>query len=736
MDDVNVSGAQQDRGLEARVLRLESEVARLQAELARVAQGENEWAQPAARVAAAPPPPPMPFTVSESSIAGPATATAGETVAGIGARGLSGAPVDGPSLSLGRGAPMFGRHREPGVSFEDKLGSQWFNRIGIVLLLLGTSWFLKLAIDRGWIVPSPIVRVIVGLLAGAGIVVWSERFRRQGFAPFSYSLKALGSGVLYLSLWAGFRMYDLLPAPVALGLMIAVTAWNAFMAWAQDAPLLAAYAMAGGFATPVLLSTGGNHEVFLFTYLWAMDAATVVLVRLKHWPRLLLGAFPATVVYFIGWYVMHWHADELAVTTLFIAAFGIAFGSVALGVPETAGSEPVVQTGKRGTLLRQILAPLANAGFVGLAMYSVLQDSGHHSWLPWMVLVLAGVYLGVMRLPQTKTVSAIHLSIAVVFLTIAIPLKASGHWITAGWLVEGLALLWVSTRLAGEADSEGAYAAGVLRWLGAAALGLGFCGIVFHLFPPNASAALWSSDTGTALLGAAVFAAAAWLALRQGSRGRWREILMGGFLGVAAVASLLAFREVLFSWASGVAHPPLASAAFGSALLALAIFAACAAICARQMSANDDEPFWPMAAAGAVLLFNVTAVLTGVREVSAMWQGVGASGAADADAALKQGLAISAYLMLYGAGLLAAGFWRRSAFLRWQGLGLLLFTIFKTFLYDMRNLSQGYRVASFLALGALLMAISYAYQRDWLALRVPAQQVPNEERVGGSGMAG
>jgi len=40
----------------------------------------------------------------------------------------------------------------------------------------------------------------------------------------------------------------------------------------------------------------------------------------------------------------------------------------------------------------------------------------------------------------------------------------------------------------------------------------------------------------------------------------------------------------------------------------------------------------------------------------------------------------------------------------------------------MRNLSQGYRVVSFLGLGALLMAVSFAYQKDWLALRdsVPA----------------
>ena len=118
---------------------------------------------------------------------------------------------------------------------------------------------------------------------------------------------------------------------MALGLMLLVTAWNAYMAWAQDAELLAVYALAGGFATPVLVSTGGNHEVFLFTYLLAIDVATIALVRLKSWPRLLMGAFPLTVAFFIAWYAEFYAASELATTALFIALFGAAFGSVPLG---------------------------------------------------------------------------------------------------------------------------------------------------------------------------------------------------------------------------------------------------------------------------------------------------------------------------------------------------------------------------------------------------------------------
>ncbi len=111
------------------------------------------------------------------------------------------------------------------------------------------------------------------------------------------------------------------------------------MAWAQDSELLAAYALAGGLATPLLLSTGGNHELFLFTYLLAIDIATVVLIRLKPWPRLLLGAFPATIVYFIGWYVQFYAREDLLVTSVFIVLFFTVFASVSIGSAIATGRQ-------------------------------------------------------------------------------------------------------------------------------------------------------------------------------------------------------------------------------------------------------------------------------------------------------------------------------------------------------------------------------------------------------------
>ncbi len=601
----------------------------------------------------------------------------------------------------------------PSTSLENRLGAQVFNRIGIIALMIGATWFLKLAIDNQWI--GPVGRILIGLIAGAGLVLWSERFRRKGFPAFSYSLKAIGSGVLYLTLWAAYQLYHLLPSEAALGGMILVTAWNVWMAWAQNAELLAAYALAGGLSTPLLLSTGGDHEVFLFTYLLAIDAAVVGLVRIRPWPRLLLGAFPATVLYFFGWYWSFYSEPAFTTTALFIGLFFAVFAAVPFGAaPQSAPAR-----GRFGLLIRftpQILLPIGNAAFASLAFFAAMERADRHWFLPWLMLIMAAVYLLFTRLPQSAVPAAIHLSLAVVFLTIAIPLKASGHWITVAWLVEGVALLWVASRT----RSSAADSSKVLRWLSAASLILGFAGLlsVTFWFEGDVPSAFLNHNLGTALTAAAAFAAACWLALRTRQQGEpdwpaWSQFAFVAAIAVDLVAILLSLREIATSRSSVVVHPPLLSADFGMALLGLTLLAAVAWSTLRIALADTATLLWAQLSGGTVIVLNLVAILTGVREIESFWPAT----ASTPEAELQRALAVSAFLMLYGAALLAIGFWRRTAFIRWQALILLVFTIGKTFLYDMRSLSQGYRVVSFLGLGVLLMAVSFAYQKDWLALR-------------------
>src|SRR6185503_6629567 len=129
------------------------------------------------------------------------------------------------------------------------------------------------------------------LIAGIALVIWSSKFHRKGYKYFSYSLTATGIGIMYLSLWAAFQVYQLLPAPVAFVAMIMVTASAGVMALRQDAQVLAAVAIAGGFSTPALLSTGQNRPFTLFFYIAVLNVFGIVLAAIKPWRRLLLACF-------------------------------------------------------------------------------------------------------------------------------------------------------------------------------------------------------------------------------------------------------------------------------------------------------------------------------------------------------------------------------------------------------------------------------------------------------------
>jgi uncharacterized membrane protein len=601
-------------------------------------------------------------------------------------------------------------------SLESRLGSQVFNMVGLLAIVIGASWFLKLAIERGWV--GPLARVLIGLFAGAAVVLWSESFRRKGYKAFSYSLKAVGSSVLYLSLWASFQLYHLLPSGVVFAAMLGVTAWNGFMAWTQDAELLAGYGLVGGFLTPFLLANGGDHEVFLFGYVAALDGALALLLRYKRWQRLALPALAVTALYFIGWYTRYFHVVGSAAgwdgqagktTVIIVALFGLF---AVLSVDGFRRGEAVADE-----VVVPVLVPLAAAAWLSLAMYSVLQDSGLHVALAWWMVALAALYLGLMRVQATAISRAVHLALAVVFLTVAIPLKASGHSLTTAWLVEGLVLSWVATRF----EREEGPASRVLAGLSLAGYALGLASLAVHWLWLGERSRFWTADLGSALVAIGTLGGAVWLGVGKGQAAA--RTVVGMFVAIDAVAVLLTVRELSAIELSGSYRNAFANVDFWTSVVGLIVLGAVAwagsRLAQRWESRVGDLS---VVAGGTLIAFNLVAVASGVVEIGALWGGLRIATGISVEAELQRSLAISGFLMLYGAVLLTAGFWKRSSFVRWQALVLLIFTTGKVFLFDISGLSQGYRVASFLTLGALLMGISFAYQKDWLGLKAGGSQ--------------
>jgi uncharacterized membrane protein len=521
------------------------------------------------------------------------------------------------------------------AGLEKQIGQFWLNRIGIIALLFGVSYFLKYAFENNWIGPAG--RVAIGLLAGIGLIVWSERFRNRGHAAFSYSLKAAGIGTLYLSLWGAFQIYHLIPAAAAFVAMVIVTLATISLAVSQDAELLASFALAGGFSTPVLLSTGQNHEVVLFSYVALLDLAILAMAVFKPWRRLLWGSFLGTIILYIGWYSDYYSPDQRTLTVCFATLFAIIFAAIPLACPYEQSKR---FTGPSVTLT---LLPLFNAALFFLALYDMYERETVE--LTWFALALAAFYLSIGGALQkrfskrdTAFLRLLHVAIAIAFITIAIPLKLEGQWITISWLIESAALLSMSVKTH----------TNFLRYMASAALVLGILRLLFYDH----------FHTETLVFNLRFFTY---------------------LIAITVLGGIAFFGK---RYASEKEMPLIYIAAIGVNLLALI---------ALTLEVSDYFIRRMAAASGNRFLFYHQLALARDFSYSAIW-------------------------LLYGAVLMTIGFWKRSAFIRWQALILIAFTIGKVFMYDVSQLGGSYRIVSFIALGAVLLGISFIYQRDWLKL--------------------
>jgi uncharacterized membrane protein len=321
-------------------------------------------------------------------------------------------------------------------NLESLIGSHWLNRVGIVAVLVGVSLFLRYAFESKLI--GPVGRVSLGLLAGIAVIIWSEWFRVHAYAVFSFSLKALGLGMLYLSLWASFQVYEQISWAVAFLAMTTVTASTIGMALWQEAEILALFALVGGFATPVLLYTGENRELPLFTYVALLNVATLISAASRPWRRLLLVSLLASVILYFAWYAIFYSPSDLALTLGFATAFFAIFAIAPL-------LEGVYRSDVSNSRVLLLLGSL-NAAAYFLELYLALERIDKTE-AAWCALALSAFYAFLSRFPQAKnevdSVSALrhlHLALCTIFITLAIAIRVESHWISMGWFAEAAVL--------------------------------------------------------------------------------------------------------------------------------------------------------------------------------------------------------------------------------------------------------------------------------------------------------
>ncbi|MBI5528483.1 MAG: DUF2339 domain-containing protein [Deltaproteobacteria bacterium] len=634
--------------------------------------------------------------------------------------------------------------------FEAAVGKRWITWAGALVLFFGVGFFVKYAFDNQWI--GPTARVAVGICAGVAMLFAGDRFVRRGWRALGLGLLGAGLAVMYVSVFAAFSIYDLLPQSAAFAALVVVTAAGAALALLHNAISVSIIALLGGLLTPVMVSTGQNARDGLFAYLLLLDLGVLFIAFFRRWRSLDALAFAGTWVLYAGWFSKFYDAPQAAPAVAWLAAFYLVFLVLPFAY-HLRRAEPV-------TVERFVMAA-ANAAVAFGFSWRILKVD-HQVVLGFAALLMSAGYivmgsLARRRIPDDARSLFGFVTLAVTFLTMAVPLHLGLHGITLAWAVEAPALLYLGFRYAYPPLRVGAFLVLVLavarlffsHWplhtayftpvfnapfasavsvplagaafalvhrlrradaarhdealKTAAAIGSGILALVVV----NAETTLWLTfsrmESFAACAPAIVWGLGAFAFVFSGIKlGSAAARLTGLFLLVVTAAT--AAQPYLSGW--GPQQTLVANTRFACALFALAAFVSSAAILRRNRGEiNAAERALPAAVGGAsaVFLFLLLSAET--------WTYFSTRGEDRERADWTAQMALSIVWGGYAGAMLLIGFWRRLRPLRIAALGLFGLTALKLVVVDMANLRQIYRIASFVVIGVLMIAASYLYHR-------------------------
>ncbi|RYX88760.1 MAG: DUF2339 domain-containing protein [Comamonadaceae bacterium] len=320
-------------------------------------------------------------------------------------------------------------------------------RMGVLVLFIGLAFLAKYAVENSLLPPE----LRLAAIGAAGIALFIAGFRFRARAPdklaYAITLQGAGVAVLYLTVFAAFRLYQFLPAGAAFAALGLICAFSAVIAVLQNAQAMALIGFAGGFAAPILVSTGQGNHVGLFSYYMLLGVAIAGIAWARAWRALNVLGFLATFGIATLWGVLKYRPEDFASTEPFLLGFfaiyflaGLLYAlRHSLAAKQAVDATlvfgvPIVAFGLQAALVRDIEYAMAfsalalGAFYLFMGLWLARRAAGLREVNQWLAECFAALGLG--------------------FVTLAVPLALDGRWTSAVWAVEGAGVYWMGRRQA------------------------------------------------------------------------------------------------------------------------------------------------------------------------------------------------------------------------------------------------------------------------------------------------
>tara|TARA_R110002050_G_scaffold228457_3_gene364073 strand:- start:6491 stop:8848 length:2358 start_codon:yes stop_codon:yes gene_type:complete len=324
------------------------------------------------------------------------------------------------------------------LDIEKFIGENLINKIGIIITVIGVAIGAKYSMDHDLI--SPLTRIILGYLAGAGLLGFGIRLK-QKFENYSAVLVSGAMAIFYFITFAAYSFYNLYPQGIAFALMVIFTVFTVVAAINYNRQVIALIGLVGAYAIPFLLSEGSDEVMVLFGYMAIINIGILIIAFKKYWKPLYYSSFGLTWFMFFVWYLSKYKTEEhFGMALIFMGLFFLIFYMAFLGYK-------LLQKEKFG-ITDVILLLLNSMIFFGLG-YSILNNhEAGKQLLGLFTLINALIHFVVGFLIYRQKLADVNLfyfiiGLVLVFITIAVPVQLDGNWVTLLWAGEATLLFWL-----------------------------------------------------------------------------------------------------------------------------------------------------------------------------------------------------------------------------------------------------------------------------------------------------
>lgn len=333
---------------------------------------------------------------------------------------------------------FFERHPD----MEKFIGENLVSKIGIAILVLAIGYFVKYAIDQNWI--GPVARVAIGILCGGILTALAHRFRNS-YRAFSSVLAGGGIAVFYFTITLAFQQFQLFSQSTAFVIMIVITVFAVALALLYDKQELAIIALIGGFIAPLLVSTGtGNYRV-LFTYLIILNGGLLFIAYNKAWRLLNFLNFVFTILMFGSWLLLlNNNEPDLTYRNGFIFATVFYLLFFMINIAHNIKEQKKFIASDFGILLANSGLFFA-AGIYCLHSMEAREFRGLFS-ASLGVFNLCITYFLFRKQKIDTNILYLLIGITLTFISVTAPIQLHGNYITIFWASEAVLLYWLFTK--------------------------------------------------------------------------------------------------------------------------------------------------------------------------------------------------------------------------------------------------------------------------------------------------